>query len=462
MTAFAVAALSSIAVAALARRSGWGWMAPMVLYSVVWSIAIGIHGLRFFPFFDLAGSTWLAIAAAAAAFVGGGFSAQWMRPRAADSGLVDHARLTAVIRLYFVLGLLGAGLFFWQVNQLLGFQAIFSRPIAVHTALANRTIGSAHLFLYYFGVAGAILLGYRVVCLATKPRVLDVMLFGTFLTAMALSTERNHMLWALACWLFMLLSPPTGDSKFGRLAVIGGSIALLAVTFYVGAGRWLGKSAANISNALVIEGGLGDPATPPAIRARLAAAGYVPDIQADVPPTSRMRVILPGGPLHELSVLYMSVAAALPSLDQGVRFHERSYGQLTFRPFVRGLSRLGIIPDTLRLTSYEEVRTPYPANAYTYLYEHVRDFGLAGAIVFPGIFGLVAGWLYLNAAASRSSFWTVWLAMIQGMILWSPFQNRFVLTVSAYLVAVLVAAFAYAHRGHGGRVASSTTQGAVG
>lgn len=451
-----IAVATLAAVATTARRLGWGWTAPMIVYAAVWTVAVIINAAKFFPFYDLAGSTWAAIGAAGVAFVGAGFAARFL-PAITHGRACDDSRLVTVTRVYFCLGLLGAALFFFQVHRVLGIEAILTRPIDVHTALANRTIGSAHLFLYYFGVAGTILLGYQMFCRTARPRTVDLLLLAGFILAMAVSTERNHMLWALACWLFMLMAPPVGDSTLVRMAGVGTAIAVLAVTFYIGAGQWLGKSAANIANALVIEGGRADPAFTPEVRSRLATPGYVPDLEVDVPASSRLRLILPGGPLHPFAVLYMSVAAALPSLDQGIRLHERSYGQLTFRPFVRGLSRLGLIPDTLRLTSYDDVRTPYPANAYTYLYEHVRDFGLPGAIVIPGLFGLLAGWLYLQAAAMSGSQWTVWLAMLQGMILWSPFQNRFVLTVSAYLVAALGMAFVFSRSSRSYNASMSAT-----
>lgn len=438
-----IAVATLAAVATTARRLGWGWTAPMIVYAAVWTVAVTINAAKFFPFYDLAGSTWAAIALAAIAFAGGGFAARRLPAKAAAGGELDLARLAGAMRLCFGLGLLGALAFFWQVHRLFGIAAIITRPIDVHTALSDRTIGSSHLFLYHLGVAATILFGYLAVVARRRPALLDVALLALFLAAMAVSTERSHMLWALACWLFLLVSPPHGDARLGRLAGVAGAIGIVALTFYVAAGQWLGKSAINIANSLAIVAGAADPRTSPELRARLLSSGYVPDLAADVPPDSRLRVLLPGGALHHVSVLYMSVGAALPALDQGLRHHDSSYGQLTFRPLFRVASRLGVVPDTLRLTSYEDVRTPYPANAYTYLYEHVRDFGLAGAVVFPGLFGLLAGWLYLRTASSPGSHWAVWLAMTQGMILWSPFQNRFVLTVSAYLVAALAVAFGF-------------------
>ena len=439
-----VAVVATVLVIVLARRLGWGWTAPMIVYAVVWTAAVAIHALRFFPFYDLTPFTWAAIGLAAAAFIGGGFAARRFEAPTGAPATPDSSATVIVMRAYFVVGLLGAAVFFWQVHRTFGIEALVTRPIDVHTALSDRTIGSGHLFLYHLGVAATVLFGYLLLSVRRRPQVPDVALLVLFLGAMAVSTERSHLLWALACWMFLFVSPPRGDASLARLAGTAAAIGVVAMSFYIGAGQWLGKSAINIANSLALVSLVADPRTDPETLARLTSPGYVPDLNTDVPTDARLRVLLPGGRLHQLSVLYMSVGAALPSLDQGLRHHERAYGQLTFRPIFRLASRLGLVPDTLRLTSYEDVRTPYPANAYTYLYEHVRDFGLAGAVIFPGAFGLLAGWLYLRSAAAPGSHWAVWLALVQGMVLWSPFQNRFVLTVSAYLVAALGVAFVIA------------------
>jgi hypothetical protein len=437
-----LAVVAAAAVIATARRRGWGWMAPMNVYAAVWCTAVVVHGLRLFPFHHLAASTWTVIALGAAAFISAAFAGG--RVAGASPGAPGPAPAVAplvlVMRTYFAVGLIGASWFLWQVHRTFGLAALAARPIDIHSALSDRTLGSSHLFLYYLGLAATVLFGYLSLTRRRRPTALDLLLLVLFVAAMAVSTERNHLLWGLACWLFLVTAPPAGDAHLGRLAAAAVAIGVLGVGFYVGAGEWLGKSAGNISGALIIEAAPYDPTSPPGAATRLSTPGAAPDINRDVDPRSRLRWILPGGPMHPFAVLYMSVAAALPSLDQGLRQHDRSYGQLTFRPLFRTLSRLGLVQETLRLTSYEDVRTPYPANAYTYLYEHVRDFGVSGAVIFPALFGLLAGWLYATVTHARAGFSAVWLALIQGMVLWSPFQNRFVLTVSAYLVAALAVA----------------------
>lgn len=439
-------------VTLLARARGWGWTAPMIVYGVAWTAQVALYELRLFPFYDLSPFTWALIGLAAASFVTAAFvggrlaGGRALTVTVATSDRLDARRLAWTMRAFFGIGLLGAAWFYWQVHTVLGLSALADSPMAVHNALSDRTIGSSHLFLYYLGVAAALLFGYLALFQRRHVRAVDVLLLVAFAVVMGASTERNHLLWTLVCWTFLLVAPPAGDARLGRILALGTAAVVFGVVFYVAAGGWLGKSAANLTNALILEARLADPYLDDATEKRLRTPGYLPDPDTDVPPESRLRWLLPGGAAHRLSPLYVSVAAALPTLDRGLAEHPRTYGQLTFRPFIRPLSRLGLVPDTLSGTFYDDVRTPYPANAYTYLYEHCRDFGPAGAIIFPAAFGLLAGWIYRRTQAKPGSYWTVWLAMLQAMILWSPFQNRFVLTVSAYLVAALLVAGAVARR----------------
>ena len=431
-----IATVATVCVVALARRQGWGWSAPMILYSLIWTLAIGIYELRLFPFYDLTAYTWTIIAVAFLGFVSAAFLGGRV-PLPASSVRVEQRFVVMAMRAYLAAGLIGAVWYFWQIHEVFGITAILTNSNAVHKALTDRVLGSQHLFLYYLGIAGTVLFGYLWLSARRRPEPVDLMLLGAFGLSMAVYTERTHVLWALACWMFMVVAPPHRDRALGRLVAIAGVATALGLGFYLAAGQWLGKSPANITNSLIIVATLADPHANPEAAARMRMRRYVPSIERDVPPTARLRTLLPGGSFYPFSVLYMSVAATLPTLDRGLALHERSYGQLTFRPLARPLARLGILPELQRLTTYDDVLTPYPANAYGYLYEHVRDFGTAGAVVFPVLFGFLAGLAYRRVTAV-GGYWAVWLAMLNAMILWSTFRNHFVSTVSAYVVVALL------------------------
>jgi hypothetical protein len=429
-----LALLCSTGIVVAARRQGWGWAAPMVLYCAIWTAAIGLYDLRLFPFVDLAPSTWVAIALAGVAFVGGTFLGG--RASARPNVTVPPAIVATVMRVYLLAGLTGAAWYLWQVEQALGIDALANRAFAVHAALTARVIPSTYLFLYYLGIAGAILAGYLVIVVRRQLALIDLGLLSVFTLAMATYTERTHLLWVLGCWGCLLLAPPR-DRSVVRLAGAGVALVTLGLAFYLAVGAWLGKSPANLSNNLVLVAALADPRTPPDRVAALRAPGATPDLVRDVPAGTRLRALLPGGVAYRISVLYMSIAATLPTLDYGLTHHPRSWGQLTFRPFVRPLIRIGLVRDVQSLTTYDDVPTPYPANAYGYLYEHVRDFGLLGAVIFPAGFGWLAGWIYRRVQAG-AGYDAVWLAMLHAMILWSSFRNHFVSTVSLYLVVALL------------------------
>ena len=448
MTAISISTAAFAGVVWLARRYGWGWLAPMTIYAGIWAAAIALYSLRLFPFDELAGSTWLMLVIGWFGFVGGGFAGGHAARRrgAPVVGVpLDDQALVWVMRAFFLIGLSGWMLFVWRVQQVEGMSAFFDAPIAVHRALTQRRIATSYLFLYYFGSVATILFGYRWLVLRRRPGTVDTVLQGLFVTAMAVSTERNQFLWCFASWVFLWLAPPVGDRGPGRVLTMAAAGALAGVVFYLGVGDWLGKSPSNIQWALRVEAaraGVAEPdLRPPGTPAEAAKVVLPADVEA------RLAYLLPGGPLYRVSVLYMAVAAALPSLDKGAREHPPTRGALTLRPIFRAFVRLGLIRDTLSGATYDEVRTPYPSNAYTYLYEYYRDFGWPGILLLPACCGLLAGFAYQRSAILPASVWPVLLSQLQAMTLWTPFQNRFVLTVSWYLVAGLLVAFLAAHLG---------------
>jgi hypothetical protein len=419
----------AVAVITVARRRGWGWMAPMNLYAAAWTAAIFLYTLRFFPFYDLQSETWILLGGAAAAFVGASFLSERVRPRQPRHERRPETRsLQRVADVFLALGLCGTALFLYRVNAYVGLDAFFRSPIVVHSALTERKIDPSYLFLYYFAVAGAILYGYAIFVRRARPRVLEVLLLLAAVAGMVVSTERTQFLWVVASWFFFACVPPEGDRRLWRIIGTGVAALLVAGTFYLGVGLWLGKSPDNIATALEQ-------------RAESEAEPLSDSSQA------RLSLLLPGGVLHHVSVLYMAVASPLPAFDRVVDSRpELTAGRHTFHPVWRTLGRLGLVSATGG-TIYPEVETPYPANAYTYLYEFFLDFGWPGVLVLPLALGLLCGYAYQRVAkGSDADVWVLPLAQLQVMVLWTPFANRFVTTVNWYLLALLVMGFVAARR----------------
>jgi hypothetical protein len=422
-----LAGASAVVVIIASRRQGWGWAAPMNLYVVAWALGIVIYSVRLFPFYDLSLTTWLLVALAGAAFIVAAFYGGRLRTgRMAHMAANDnHEPPVWLLRSFLLLGLAGFAVFLWHVRQAVGLSTFLQHPMRVHNALTYRLIPSSHLFLYYVGVAATILYGYWLLARKWRPRACDLVLLALFLLAMALSTERNHFLWCLASWMFCYFLPPAGDRSLLRILSGGTIAAAIGVTFYLAVGAWLTKSPDNINDALVLT------VQREQLRRHLPLSPEV---------LEPMQLLLRGGGLHRFAVLYMALGGTLPALDQAMTSPERTYGALTFRPAMRLLARAGLVSDAMRGTTYEEVPTPYPSNAYTFLYEYYRDFGWTGALIFPALLGFLVGYGYRAASSGAGTVWPVQLTQLQAMILWTPFQNRFVLTVSWYLCALLLIA----------------------
>ncbi|HSS43992.1 MAG TPA: O-antigen polymerase, partial [Thermoanaerobaculia bacterium] len=333
----------------------------------------------------------------------------------------------------------------------------------VHNALSTREINPSYLFLYYLGLAGAILMGYVMIVLRRRPAFLDVALLALMIGAMGISTERTALLWAVASWLFFFLLPPGGDRAPGRM-LLGGLVAgLIALGLYLTVGEWLGKSPENISSRLMAEAERaasekrvenGPHATGRAPASIAVGKSSAPRQAARS--ESRAALLLPGGLFHKFAVLYMATAPPVVALDQSLHepAHSR-FGFHTFYPVWRVLERMRWVETVPRPAFYENVSTPYPSNAYTFLYEYARDFGHVGAVMCAGLLGLLSGWIYRRAETRPApSVWHLVLGQIQVMVLWSPFANRFMHTVNWYILGLLIAGGLWALRA--GRTVSVT------
>ncbi len=240
----------AVAVVAASRRSGQGWLAPANLYAVVWAVAVSLYELRLFPFYDLEPQTWALLGAGGTAFLAAAIWGGWRRPPARGASPAPAAPATdpfPLIRLFLIVGLCGFAIFLWRIDNYSGLLTFFRSPQPTYHALTLRKINTAHLFLYYFGIVGAILFGYAVLVLDRRPRAVDVALLALFVAAMAISMERTHFLWVVASWSFLRLAPARGDRTLLRVVLTVVVAMAVAAPFYLAVGRWLGKTPSTYS-----------------------------------------------------------------------------------------------------------------------------------------------------------------------------------------------------------------------
>jgi oligosaccharide repeat unit polymerase len=103
---------------------------------------------------------------------------------------------------------------------------------------------------------------------------------------------------------------------------------------------------------------------------------------------------------------YVYITANVPALGAAVNEVAQNNKLITFEPsktnvFINRFVQI-IFNDinTSNLTSNAEfIRVPFKFNTFSWLYEPLEDFGLFGAFIYVGLFGLVSGlsWAYRNA-----------------------------------------------------------------
>jgi hypothetical protein len=459
-----VVLIIAVGVVAWSRRVRLGWLNPATIYAGVWAAGIWLYEARLFPFYDIAPLTWALIAGGGVSFL---VTAMWGSSRGASRATPSRSSKAVaadpypVIRTFLVVGLCGSAVFLWRVDNYTGLMTFFHAPQPTYHALTDRAINTSHLFLYYFGVVGAIIFGYAVMLLGKRPRAIDLALLALFFVAMVIAMERTHFLWVLASWAFLRLAPVRGNRTLLQVVLTVGVVVAVALPYYLAVGNWIGKTpAATYSNyvPIVAEKAETTPDSEIPGRPGLVASAH----SALTPP--RVSLIMPGGPFYRLSVLYIAVGAPLPTFNHVVVNPEAlRYGRMTLHPIFRLAQRLRLIPGAESLPVYPDVPTPYPANAYTYLYEFYLDFGWLGVVVLPALLGWVSGVAYARTSETVGfSAWPLLLSQLQGMILWTPFANRFVSTVNVYMVVLLVAGVAITTFRTKGTVTFATADGAGG
>ncbi|HEX7900654.1 MAG TPA: O-antigen polymerase [Planctomycetota bacterium] len=96
----------------------------------------------------------------------------------------------------------------------------------------------------------------------------------------------------------------------------------------------------------------------------------------------------------EIGSFWLYTLAPSHALDQIVEGYRADWSNTlySFRPLHRVLSSLGLIYPQPHLWPYYE--TPYPTNVTTLFGPYVLDYGIAGSLVWTGLFGAFSGFLH--------------------------------------------------------------------
>jgi oligosaccharide repeat unit polymerase len=396
MLAF-IAFVSTIAVY-VGRMWFKRWFNPLTLYSAIWGFCLFMYELKLIQYYPISREAWFYIAAAWVSLYLGVFTALLAaRQGASHSTPPRPINLEHIKRAIIILSVIGGVAVARQaqvVSREFGglLTAIFSGGNDIYLAKLDNELA----FFPYVGAclyAGCTLSG---VYTAAKGKLTILALGPIVLLALgsALSMTRAGVI--MAAFLFLaafLQSPREHPFRIKKWqAMLGAAVAvsvLLGGFILVSATRSLGGNF---------------PGTTPAMESITEYIPFFPSVYSNFSATP----------------VALSMYLSTPEeLNTG------SWGQYTFAPVLRILSRTGLVRDRPRFE--EDYDTPVPTNTSTYLKNLDSDFGFAGVLLFPYVLGFTMTLLISGIARSPKVTSIIVLANLYLLIIGSFAVNLMVL-----------------------------------
>ncbi len=390
-----------IALAVRRRRDDLQPFDPVVAFLLAWGFALAVFALPFIRFITSSTQAWIAVYGSILAFCLGAWVVSRRLPeRQAPSSqeALSPGRIRVLWALTLLLGLIGFAMFVRAVDDVLGWRALFEdlttvRVIQTTSQQFDDVYGPWRLLTYFLQIAFLLwTIGLRAG--AFRGRWLFLAPVGLLAVVPFLFTGERTLLGTMLIWtmFFHLVWRPV--RSFRRLGLVAlGAVVVLASAFAFIGGR--------VDKTLEFH---------PEIEAA---------IEADV--------------VRGQALEYVYVAANIPALSQLMDdpIAPRTYGQMTLLPMVKlthAVTGIGGEPP-------EEVGAFYPVpfetfNNYSWLGSFYLDFGLAGCLVLPFLWGAVA------AACSRLvqrrvtvlGAWT--LSLVLYVIAFTPLLNKLSTTLT--------------------------------
>lgn len=421
----------------VSRRWLGEYFPPATLFLAAWSATFGLFLLRLLPYPPLSETTTALLSGAVGLFLVGAAAGQrLMQGSPVSPALPRDINANAWVLTYCALGLAGMAWYIWLVVVTLGRGAI-ENPYLVRMALGTHQIPSTFLFLEFFCVA-APMLAIALWLAGARLSRLAVSTAGLCAVATWLSTDRTQFFTLVLGAFFGFVFQRGRRLSWKQLLQAAALAALFLLVNFLGVGMLMGKTPAALGVSLQLPTASGDP-----------SASNGPVAEAADPSTPR---VAPASPLTRLlargSTLYLYATASYGALNTLVAQPEpRTHGVYTIYPAARFLERLGLIggpvPDyilfnkPLRLQGLER---DIQFNGYTFLVYPLLDFGVAGAIAYSGLTGLLTGAAYGWARRRRESVVAMLLmGHVSVALILSIFVNKFNNTASWYIALATVA-----------------------
>jgi len=374
------------------------WFNPLSIYSALWGLSLCSYELKLIQYYPISRQAWLYIATGWICLYSGGLTALLLvRPTKPAKTIPTATNLDLIKTTIIIISVVGGVAVARQMQILTReFGGVITAVLSSGNDIYRGKLEGDLSFFPYVGAclyAGCTLSG---VYTAIRGKLTGLALLPVLLLALnnALSMIRAGVI--MAAFLFLagfLQSPrdrPFKIKKWQAILGVGVAVAVLLAGFIlVSATRGLG----------------GDfPGTTPAMESIAEYIPFLPSVYSNL-----------SAPPVALS-LYLSTPEGQ---------NTSPWGEYTFAPVLRVLSRTGLVSERPRYE--EDYYTPVPTNTSTYLKNLDSDFGFPGVILFPYALGFVMTLLTSGVAQTFRVTYIVVLANLYLIIMGSFAVNLMVL-----------------------------------
>lgn len=362
-----------LAGAAVLTSSRWFGhpFSPFGVFYGIWFLALSLLCASLVEYIPIHSSTWALVTASLLAF-GLGWLLSYILGGSAGSAAtsdfprdnVSEKRFEKCISVLFAMGMIGALNFLWDVQTYMGLASYLVAPSEVRGAMGLGDLAEGLKPLNWLNVANVVLCAFYVMILRGKRRKYVWSVLIVSLLATLIMEDRQRFFYALL-WTSFVLAYSRKWTK-GELIRAASIVCIVLVIQFLAVAAWLGKVTEN--NPVLVN------------------VANVPEV------------------FHPLLMPYVYLTGNFPALQEYISTTpQRMGGAMTFYPAFRAAQ---LILPTLKLPEVigDFYAVPFDFNTFTWLYNFYADFGVAGAVIAPGLFGLFSGLAYFRMRKSMSFY----------------------------------------------------------
>jgi hypothetical protein len=414
----------ALAAPIASRRLTGDVCGPLAIVALTWGASAALALLAWIPYHPIAPGTWRFIAINLVALAAGLMAGGRLAPRTpkpdAGAAAADWLEPQRWIVPFALVGLAGLGWYLVAAAAVLGWRGLLDGE-RLRAALTTYEIPSTFLVAQFFClvaplVAGA--LAFSGARLSWPQRIAATAAgLGT-----AVTTDRTQAFSFVATIFLMWVFARGPALGWRRLLLVGAVVPAILAANFVAVDAWRRNVLEAFELKLTVEG-------PESRSTPLARAFW-----------------------RRMTSAYFYTTSSYPALDRLLADPGPSTGgAVSFYPVVRALERAGLagptppyIPGFVTITRPGQDPPAY-SNAYSYLGYPLRDFGVAGSVIYSAVLGVVCGAVFAWGRAGRGSPGRLLLVgQVSTAIAFLPLFNKFNNTAWWYVLAWTLVPFAVA------------------